>query len=467
MDKKIFIKNRPFDVNDANDMQNWTENALKKTMASIYSSGIVEGLSVTVNTALKVNVNIGSAFDSNYDFINVSSIQLITLDAANTSPRYDKIVIKYKSSTIDNVDANNTYALGTSFVYSKNKLDGFEIQIIKGTAAASPVVPATPAGTLPLAHIYIAANATSLTAGNITDLRQYINLSSNVNRPLVAISNTAPEDTTVLWIDTVTNEPKIYIGNAWTTLDSKDASTLGGKQASEFASSTHNHDTVYPNKNDVYTKTEVDNAFTKKSSNLNDLSDKAAARTNLGLGSAATQNSTSFAPATHNHDGSYTKGDYILTIGTTAPPSPTSKNMWWDTTNNLIKRHNGTDWVTLNTSDASTLQGLSPGTGANNILKLDSAGQVPEGNMSTFATTVYTKTTADGKFTAKYVQDTAPNTAGLVTGDTWYAPTSGVFNIWKGTAWGELSMNTPKGTVNFVTNAAKLVIPVGTDQWAT
>jgi hypothetical protein len=81
--------------------------------------------------------------------------------------------------------------------------------------------------------------------------------------------------------------------------------------------------------------------------------------------------------------------------------------------------------------------------------------------------TFYTIEQADQKFTAKHVGDTAPSTAELLPGDTWYNALSGVFSIWNGTAWGELSMNNPKGTVNFNTNNARLVIPVGIDKWAT
>jgi hypothetical protein len=387
MDKKIFIKNRPFDINDANDMQNWTEDGLKNTMKSIYSSGIVSGLSVTNTTNLGISINLGTAFDSNYNFINVTSNKPYMLMAANTSPRYDKVVISYSSSTTDNVDTTNIYGMGTSFIYSQNKKDSFQIQIIKGTPAASPIVPATPVGALPLAQIYIAANATSITASNITDLRSYITLNSNINRPVVVKSNTAPTDTTVLWIDTSTgiNKPKIYVGSSWIVLNSEDANTLDGHDSSYFATSTHNHDTTYAKIGDAYTKTESDNKYPTKANNLSDLTDKAAARSNLGLGSAATQNTTAFAPATHNHDGVYVKGDYVLVVSSTQPAND-SKIVWWDTTNNLIKRYDGTSWVILNANDAQTVSGKTPGNGAGNILLLDSSGKVPAANISSSST---------------------------------------------------------------------------------
>ena len=57
-----------------------------------------------------------------------------------------------------------------------NDLDGganndFVFAAVTGTAAASPAVPATPAGQVALAQIYIPGGSASVTAGNITDVR--------------------------------------------------------------------------------------------------------------------------------------------------------------------------------------------------------------------------------------------------------------------------------------------------------
>lgn len=202
MNKKVFIKNRPFDVNDATQMQTYTEDALKNTMKTIYTSGIVQGLNVIVNTGLSLKVNLGYGFDSNYNLINVQSQQTINLSTASSAnPRIDLVVIKNKKTILDNIDGTNKYGFGTSFIYSQNELDDFQISIIAGTPAVSPTVPSTPIDSLALASIYVAQNATSITSGNITDLRQLLTINQNINQPEVVIGTTQPTNINTLWID--------------------------------------------------------------------------------------------------------------------------------------------------------------------------------------------------------------------------------------------------------------------------
>lgn len=240
MDKKIFIKNRPFDVNDANDMQNWTENGLKNTMSAIYSSGIVDGLNVSVNSGMRLNISSGRAFDSNYDFINISSVQNLTISASQTNPRIDKIVVKYKSNTVDNYDTSNVYGFGTSFIYSRNKVDSFELSIVKGTAAASPVAPATPNDSLALAQVLVPANASSIGAANITDLREYISINENINKPEIHISNANPEDVNVLFIDTRDGLAKYHNGTTWVSTNAKNADTVDNKHFTDIQADAQN-----------------------------------------------------------------------------------------------------------------------------------------------------------------------------------------------------------------------------------
>lgn len=202
MHKKILIKNRPLDVTDVTEWQNWTEDALKTTMKTIYTSGIVTGLNITARSAMTVNLNTGYAFDTNFDYINVTTQQVVTIAAANaTNPRKDLIAIKFKRLVEDNIDTGNIYGNGTSYLYSQDNLDSFEIVVITGTPAASPIVPSTPAGCLALANIHVAANTTSIITSNITDVRTILTINQNINVPDVIIGKSQPTNTNILWID--------------------------------------------------------------------------------------------------------------------------------------------------------------------------------------------------------------------------------------------------------------------------
>jgi len=50
-------------------------------------------------------------------------------------------------------------------------LNSVAINVVKGTAAGSPTVPSTPTNSIALAQVAVAAGATSITSGNITDVR--------------------------------------------------------------------------------------------------------------------------------------------------------------------------------------------------------------------------------------------------------------------------------------------------------
>ena len=134
--------------------------------AAMWSSSGVLGtteMAVTVSTALTVSVADGrclingteNTYQGTY-YCENRGAQAVTLAGANaTNPRIDLVVARVRDSIYSGSAAS----------------DGFTIEAVTGTAAASPAVPSTPANSIVLAQVLVPAGATTLVAGNITDRR--------------------------------------------------------------------------------------------------------------------------------------------------------------------------------------------------------------------------------------------------------------------------------------------------------
>jgi len=106
------------------------------------SSGVKVSAQSTPN--MTVQVAAGTVYMPSGSIYNISAISSLAINAADsTYPRYDLIYV-------------NTSG---------------QVSYLAGTPAASPSVPGIPTGGLGLANIYVAANATSITTSNITDVR--------------------------------------------------------------------------------------------------------------------------------------------------------------------------------------------------------------------------------------------------------------------------------------------------------
>jgi hypothetical protein len=110
---------------------------------------------------MSVDVAAGSAFiagteatfQGSYYFLNDAVVNLVVAAADVTNPRHDLVVARIRDTAYSG--ANDDAAL----------------VVVTGTPAGSPVDPATPADSLVLARVQVNANASSIVAGNITDLR--------------------------------------------------------------------------------------------------------------------------------------------------------------------------------------------------------------------------------------------------------------------------------------------------------
>lgn len=138
-------------------------------------------LAVTQNGTPNMSVNVagGQCFvagsEATYQglyFAENRGTQNVIISAANaTNPRRDLIVARIRDAAYSG--ATNTFA----------------IEVVTGTAAASPVDPATPANSLLLARVSVAANATTITTANIADLRTR---TSALGAPSTCTSSTRP-----------------------------------------------------------------------------------------------------------------------------------------------------------------------------------------------------------------------------------------------------------------------------------
>jgi hypothetical protein len=120
-------------------------------------------MAVTANSPVAMNVFVAAGWAvvvgdiqpgmGAYTFYNDDPV-LLTITTANaTDPRIDLIVATVNDSFYSGVANNVVY------------------QVIAGTPAPSPTVPATPQNSIALASVYVGAAVLSITSGNITDLR--------------------------------------------------------------------------------------------------------------------------------------------------------------------------------------------------------------------------------------------------------------------------------------------------------
>ena len=123
------------------------------------------GLSVIVSGAPQGQVGGNAWISGGYRFYNDSAATITLATADSTNPRIDLIIAA--------VDTTQTPYVPV-------------LRAITGTPSGSPVVPSVPAGivALALAQVSVAANATTVTSGNITDVRTYAGLQGDGSRLL-------------------------------------------------------------------------------------------------------------------------------------------------------------------------------------------------------------------------------------------------------------------------------------------
>ena len=141
------------------------ENDRLSTQALWATTGIIKdtSLAVTQNSPAGMSVRVASGWAAivgttqanmgTYVGYNDDIVVLGVTTADPTNPRIDRVCMT----------VNDAYYTGS--------LNNVVLQVVAGTPAGSPVAPATPANSISLATVAVAAGATALTTANITDTR--------------------------------------------------------------------------------------------------------------------------------------------------------------------------------------------------------------------------------------------------------------------------------------------------------
>lgn len=160
------------------------------------------------------------------------AVENVAISAADaTNPRIDIIVMKCDVTQNPDAASGNIPS----------------IIVVTGTPAVSPSAPATPSNCLKLAQIAVAAGATSIVTGNITDSRTYVDMSTAVLLSLLRRAD-AQKDAPV-WLGTITGT------NTLTgTADPVPSSYVAGMRF-EFIAANNNTGSVSLNVNGLGAKT--------------------------------------------------------------------------------------------------------------------------------------------------------------------------------------------------------------------
>ena len=181
------------------------ENDRLTTKAIWQTTGIVNptDLQITQNGGGNMSVNVSSGWAAivgttqvnmgTYIAYNDASTNLTIATASSSNPRIDLVVI-----TI-----NDAYYTGS--------LNNVSFQVIAGTPAASPTVPATPANSLALGQIAVGTSVTSILTANIT------------NYGVLATSPFMPKSSVINAQTGTTYTPVLTDANALVTLNNASA----------------------------------------------------------------------------------------------------------------------------------------------------------------------------------------------------------------------------------------------------
>lgn len=178
-------------------------------------------LAVTQNGTPNMTVNIAAGFafiagtegtkQGTYFCENDATVNKSITASDPTNPRIDIVVAKIQDAFYSG--ATNAWSLA----------------VVTGTPAGSPSAPAAPANSVTLAQIAVAANATTIVTGNITDKRPFM---AAVGGSILCTSIVRPANPYegLYGFETDTNAPIYYDGTRWFRMG-RQVTTAAGRAA--------------------------------------------------------------------------------------------------------------------------------------------------------------------------------------------------------------------------------------------
>lgn|GEM_PF-3202799 len=169
---------------------------LGTTAANQVAGGVFPGggaMAVSAGSGMQVQVaagyccvpNSSSSLQGGYVFGTMTQVTLSVASADPAYPRIDLVIAR-------------VYDLGTSSSYC-------DVEILAGVPASSPSAPATPANSLALAQVTVAAGTSSVVAANISDERAYVVAPGGV-LPIPAAAAAPAVPATQIMYDIATNQ---------------------------------------------------------------------------------------------------------------------------------------------------------------------------------------------------------------------------------------------------------------------